>query len=165
MKRKILFFVFSAAALLAPVRAATLDHYSPDVAKSVRLGFGDIRGDYFVDRPVSDQIMMGLGIPNPTKSLADGNYLISGCRRHSCDEKSAVIVTAKGATLAAGIIYFRCGGDPVKRPSAPPVDCTLGPHLRIFMKQKNDRPAFAQELQDWAAREGYKGTPETQILR
>ena len=155
MKYKILSLVFAAAALLAPARAATLDHYSPDVAKSVRLEFGGIRKGYFVPGwRVSDQIMTGLGIPNPTKRLADGNYLISGCRQHSCDEKSALIVTQAGAMLAAGLIHFRCSRQ----------ECDTVPHLTIFMKKKNDRPAFVQELQDWAVRQGYKGASETQIL-
>jgi hypothetical protein len=163
MKCKTLSFVFSAIALLSLAKAAADEVSHPAVAKSIRQEFGTLRGDYFVDRLVSDQIIMGLGIPNPERKISDGIFLQSGCRRHSCDEKSAVIVTAKGAMLAAGMIYLRCGGDPVERPYAPPVSCTLAPHLRIFMKEKNDRPAFVQELQDWAARVGYKGSAAERI--
>ena len=86
MTRKILPLAFSAIAFSPPARAATPDLYTPAVSKSVDLEFGDIRRDYFVrGRRVSDQIMMGLGIPNPPKLLPEGNTLISGCRRHSCD--------------------------------------------------------------------------------
>ncbi|HSS12560.1 MAG TPA: hypothetical protein VLL04_01620 [Rhizomicrobium sp.] len=155
MNRKILSFVFSAIALFAPTGAYALDHYSPQVAKSVRHEFGGIRQDYFTSGRVSDQVMMGLGIPDPTKPLTDGNYLISGCRHHNCPEKSAVIVTPAGTMLAAGLIHFRC----------TPRDCDSVPHLTIFMTKRNDRPAFVQELQDWAAREGYKGAAERQTLR
>jgi hypothetical protein len=159
MKRKIITLAFLASALSAPGRAATPDLYTPAIAKSVLHEFGGMRRDYFVPgRRVSDQIMMGLGIPDPTKRLADGNYLISGCRQHSCTEKSAVIVTPAGTMLAAGIIYFPCAMEKAAQ------DCFMTPYLRIFTKKKNDRPAFVQELQDWAAREGFKGAPETEIL-
>ena len=164
MKRKILPFVFSAVALLAPARAATDDVPSDALVKSVHREFGGIRHNYFGRRwRVSEQVMMGLGIPNPARHVADGNYLISGCRRHSCDEKSAVIVTPAGAMLAAGLIYLSCDGDLDKR--MPAVACALRSHLRIFMKQKNDRTALVQELKDWAAREGFTGAAEKQILR
>lgn len=164
MKSKILPFVFSAVALLAPARAATDDVPSDALVKSVHREFGGIRYDYFVPgRRVSKQVMMGLGIPNPARHVADGNILISGCRPHSCDEKSAVIVTPAGAMLAASLIYLSCDGDMDKR--RPAVDCKLRPHLRIFIKQKNDRPALVQELKDWAAREGFTGAAEKQILR
>ena len=33
------------------------------------------------------------------------------------------------------------------------------------MKKKNDLPALVQELQDWAAREGYTGAAERQFLK
>ena len=162
MKSNILSFVFSAIALSASAKAGTLDRYTPAVAKSVRQEFGGIRQDYFLPgRPVSDQVMMGLGIPNPNKLLPEGNTLISGCRRHSCDEKSAVIVTSAGAMLAAGMIYFSCSPKPGDRTR----NCDFGPYFRIFLKKQNDRPDFVQELQDWAVRQGYKGAPETQILR
>ena len=164
MKSKILPLVFSVSALLAPARAATDGVSSPNIAKSVQQELGAVHGDYFVpNRPVSAQIMMGLGIPNPVRPIADGNLLRSGCRPHSCDEKSAVIVTPAGAMLAAGLIYLSCDGDLDKR--RPAVDCKLRPRLRIFMKQKNDRPALVQELKDWAAREGFTGAAEKQILR
>ena len=159
MKRKILSFVFSAMALLTPAGAVADEASDEAVGKSIRQEFGILRGNYFVrGRRVSDQIMMGLGIPNPERKISDGNFLLSGCRRHDCPEKSAVIVTPTDAMLAASMIYFPCSMEK----AAP--DCFKTPHLRIFMKKKNDRPAFVQELQDWAAREGYKGAAETEIL-
>ncbi|HKX64135.1 MAG TPA: hypothetical protein VJM78_02420 [Rhizomicrobium sp.] len=164
MKSKILLFIFSVAAVLTPVWAATDDIPWPAVVKSVRHEFRGIRYNYFGPNwLVNEQIIMGLGIPNPARHVADGNTLVSGCRPHSCDEKSAVIVTPAGAMLAAGLIYLSCDGDLDKK--IPAVDCKLRPRLRIFMKQKNDRPALAQELKDWAAREGFAGAAEKQILR
>ena len=56
------------------------------------------------------------------------------------------------------MIYFPCSA--VK--AAP--DCFKNPHLRIFMKKKNDRPDFVQELNEWAVRVGYKGTTERETL-
>src|SRR5258708_2210594 len=160
----ILPFVFAAVALLAPARAATDDVRWPAVVKTVQHEFGGIRHNYFGRNwRVSEQIIMGLGNPNPTRPIAHGNYLVSGCRPHSCDEKSSLIVTPAGALFAAGMIYLRCRGDMDKR--KPLVACDFRPHFRIFMKQKNDRPALVQELQDWAAREGYTGAAERQFLR
>jgi hypothetical protein len=157
MMRKTLSFAFSAVVFFSAASAAENEVSGPAIAKSIRQEFGRLRGDYYVPgRRVSDQIIMGLGIPNPDRKISDGNVLQSGCRRHSCDEKSAVIVTPAGAMLAAALIHFRCD----------PRDCDSVPHLTMFMKQKNDRPAFVQELQDWAARVGYKGgAAEKQILR
>lgn len=161
MKRKIPPFVFSAIALLSPAKIAADEVSHPAVGKSIRQELGNLRGDYFVrGGGVSDQIIMGLGIPNPEKKISDGNFLQSGCRRHSCDEKSAVIVTPAGTMLAAGMIYSPCSVN-----NAAP-DCFMTVHLKIFMKKKNNRPAFVQELQNWATGVGYKGGPaETQILR
>ena len=159
MKCKTLSFVFSAVALMSLAKAAADEVSHPAVAKSIRQEFGTLRGDYFVDRLVSDQIIMGLGIPNPERKISDGIFLQSGCRRHSCDEKSAVIVTPAGTMLAAGMIYSPCSVEK----AAP--DCFKISYLKIFMKKKNDRPVFVQELQNWAASVGYKGdAAETQIL-
>jgi hypothetical protein len=159
VKNRILSFVIPAIALLFPAKATAEEVSPPAVAKSIRQEFGPLRGDYFVrNRRVSDQIIMGLGIPNPERKISDGNFLQSGCRRHYCPEKSAVLVTPSGMMLAAGMIYFPCSGEK----AAP--DCFETPHLRIFMKKKHDRPGFVQELQDWAVRVGYKGAAQTEIL-
>jgi len=162
MKLKILVLVLSAAA--APARAASRDIPSDVLVKSVEHEFGGMRHNY-IGRSwrVNEQIFMGMGVPNPDKTVADGNILISGCRRHSCDEKTAIIVTPAGAMLAAGMIYFRCPDDLDKR--KPPVDCDYRPYFRIFLKRKNDRPALVQELKDWAAGEKFTGEPEKLFLR
>lgn len=102
---------------------------------------------------------MGLGIPDATVHLADGNYLQSGCRRHSCDEKAAIIVTPTGAMLAAGLIYFPC--------SLPPSladNCELIPRLMVFEKRGNSQPVLLRELQDWAEHEGQIKATETKLL-
>jgi hypothetical protein len=159
--------VFCVIAVLVPADAATDDASFPAVYKSIRHEFGSIRGGYFIpDRRVSEQIMMGLRIPYPTMHLADGNYLISGCRPHSCDEKASVIVTAAGVALMAGLIHFQCNQDPNKPNPAPAgaVSCDLVPRFTILAKQRNNHPVLAQELRDWAAREGYDGATETRIV-
>ena len=145
MKLKLLALLFSVAVAVAPARAAS-NAISPDVVvKSVEHEFGGMRHNYFGRNwRVNEQIFMGMGVPNPDKPVADGNILMSGCRRHSCDEKSAIIVTRAGAMLAAGMIYFRCPDDLDKR--KPPIDCDFRPYFRIFLKQKNNRPALVQEL-------------------
>ena len=161
MTRKISAFVSLAMTLAAPVWAAT-DPVPPiALGKSVHREFGGIRHDYFFPGRVSDQINLGQSIPNPPKLLPEGNTLISGCRVHSCDEKTAVIATGAGVMLAAGMIYLRCVPEKVERAQG----CKMVTHLRIFLKQKNNRPDFVQELKEWAARVGYKGgDAEMQIL-
>jgi len=159
--------ILFALAALTTARAATDRVSLPAVFKSVRHEFGSVRGSYFLpDKSVSEQIMMGLGIPNPTSQLADGNYLVSGCRPHSCDEKAAAIVTPAGATLVAGLINFRCHQDATKQNLAPAraVICDHDPRLTVFAKQKNNQPVLTQELQDWAMRERHVHTTEMQVL-
>lgn len=167
-KAGILPCIFFVAAYLATANAATEKVSMPAVYRSVQHEFGSDRGSYFVpDKPVSEQIIMGLGIPNPTVPLAEGNYLVSGCRPHSCDEKAAVIVTPTGMILMAGLINFHCHRDVAKNSPTPAgaVICEHDPRLTVLVTRKNNQPALAQELRDWAERESQIRVTETQVLR
>jgi hypothetical protein len=164
----ILSCILFAIAALTTASAATGGVSLPAVFRSVRHEFGGARGGYFVpNRLVSEQVIMGMGIPSPTRHLADGNYLVSGCRRHSCDEKAAVIVTPVGVILAAGLINFHCYRNAPKHNPAPvrAAGCDHDPRLTVIVRQKNNQPVLTQELQSWAAREGHVRTTETEILR
>lgn len=139
----------------------------PAVYKSVRHEFGSIRGSYFIpDKLVSEQIIMGLGIPNPIVRLVDGNYLISGCRPHSCDEKTAVIVTSASTVLIAGLINFHCHRDTTKAnsASAKAVICERDPRLTVLVTRENRQPVLTQELRDWAEHEDQVQVTEMRVL-
>ena len=72
---------------------------------------GPLRGNYMQVYPplVSEQILEGLsGSSDPTVDLPGGLRLISGCRRQSCDEKAAVIVTHSYQVRAAAVIGPQC---------------------------------------------------------
>jgi hypothetical protein len=154
---------------LAHADAADFDD-GPVLAKAIRKEFGSARGDYFVfGGLVSAQVGMGFGNSDPTRRLGDGNYLVSGCRHQSCDEKAAVIATPAGAVLAAGLINFPC----VFHRKVTGVECrknsTDPPVLTVFVKKRNNQPAILQDLKDWADgvqladRKAYPGEPVLDI--
>ena len=151
------------AAVLSCVTAASAQDHPPRVPDEHRLqnsidrSFGKLRGWYFLPgySLVSTQIYLGMGIPNPTRMLGDGNYLVSGFRWHSADEKAAVIASADRTMMAAGIIYYPC--------SKPPhnINCLKDRRRIVFVARKNDTPGLLQDMQDWADHEGapYKDDP------
>ena len=114
-------------------------------AISLRQQVGKLRGTYFYKGLVVHQIGDGWAIPDPTIRLKDGNYLMSGCRRHYCPEKSAIIVRPNGTVVAAGLINFRCAYDP-----HPRKDCVYRPRMTIFVQAANDDPDKLKPLYDWA---------------
>jgi hypothetical protein len=120
--------------------------------------FGRLKGNYVGSSawPVSRQIDECLSIPGDTKSLPDGDTLVSGCRQHSCDEKAAVITGHGGKAIAAALINFHC----TKQVSA----CENAPHLTIFVRTKNNRPALTKELQAWAKEAENATTTETVVV-
>ncbi len=129
------------------------------IYKSAKQFFGLRKGNYFVQgRLLSDQVFIGMEIPDPVLRLADGNYLESGCRRHSCDEKGALIVTPAGKILAAGLITFHCG-----RISVHEVSCD--PQLTMFVKETSDQSMLLHELKGWAERNKSTAPEEIKILR
>lgn len=116
--------------------------------------FGTLRGDYFLPKAlVGEQLNMGLGIRDPAVMLPDGNYLVSGCRPHSCTEKAAIIASTSKQILAAGLIHFHCRE--VVDGMAKRTDCETGkPRLAVFVRAANKSPAILKDIQDWARRAG-----------
>jgi hypothetical protein len=144
--------VFGQGPMARAQEALTID--SPSVDKSVRKEFGSSQGNYFgFNGPLSGQVFAGLGMPLPSRRLADGNSLLSGCRPHSCMEKAAVIVTPAGTVVAAGLIDFPCS----QKRKVQGVRCERGdgkfddpPVLTVFVTKKNDQQTVLQELKEWA---------------
>lgn len=137
---------------------------TPVVYQSIRSEFGNSHGSYLVPNGlVSEQIIMALGIPQPLIKLADGDYLLSGCRPHSCDEKAAVIVTSRGQVLAAGLINFRCHLNSSK-PYIGTTVCDRNAHLTLFLRKKVGRSALDLELRNWASRQTHVQTVESLTL-
>src|SRR4051812_41880299 len=115
---------------------------SSAVMRSIRSELGHLRGDYGdVVEPAWGPVIVELQNAEPVERLADGNYLLAGCRMHSCGEKAAVIVRPDGSMVAAGLINLHCGAV---------YGCLERTVLTILVKRKNDRPAVRQILQEWA---------------
>ncbi len=107
-----------------------------------------LRADYFYSGgTVSDQIAVGMGVPDKPVKQDDGTWLVAGCRPHSCDEKSAIIATSGGEALAAAIVHYPCG----KKPAVE--DCLTKPILTIFLRSFVTSPDVPRNLQTWARRE------------
>lgn len=131
------------------------------VATSLQQGLGAMRGSYLMpDALVSSQILQSIGIPDRTERLDDGNYLLSGCRMHSCDEKAAIIANPDGKMVASALIHFHChvvrGGE---------VDCDSAPRLTLFLKSDPHRDILSQELKSWARRVATVSEIETRAIR
>lgn len=107
-----------------------------------------LRADYFYSGgTVSDQIAVGMGVPDKPVKQDDGTWLVAGCRPRSCDEKSAIIATSGGEALAAAIVHYPC----VKKNS--PEDCSKHPILTIFLRSFVTSPDVPRNLQEWGRRE------------
>lgn len=67
-------------------------------------------GDFILPyRTIAEQVSDGLGVaPLEARALPDGRRLLWGCRRHSCDEKSALVVSPDGKVEAVAMIHARC---------------------------------------------------------
>jgi len=71
---------------------------------------GKLRGDFFFKNGgVSDQVGLGMSIPDRPVRQDDGTWLVAGCRVKSCTEKAAIIATSGGEALAGGILYYAPG--------------------------------------------------------
>lgn len=156
MKTAILSGAFLAMAALAADGAPAKAPSGPAVFKAVLHEVRGMRGNYFGPGwYVIDQLMEGQNTIVDTDTLPDGNFMLSGCRRHSCTEKSALIVTPEPKFLAAGLINFHCRPDhtvPQGHSIHIPATCDDDPTLTIFVKKKNERPELIQPLKDWAGR-------------
>ena len=131
------------------------------LVKSLRRDFGAMRGSYLMpDALVSEQILESMGVPDQTFGLSDGNYLVSGCRVHSCDEKSAIIANSDGTPMASALIHFHCH---VAKHGV--VNCDVSPRLTLFLKPSSDQVLLSQELEAWASSKAAIGSIETRLLR
>ncbi len=119
------------------------------VFNSIRHEFGAMRGSYITPRSlVSEQFVEALQDVTDETRLPDGNYLIAGCRPHSCIEEAAVILTPAGGIIAMGLINFHCHVS-----TAGATACDANPHLSIFLKSGEDKTSLSQRLIDWAKRQ------------
>jgi hypothetical protein len=128
-------------------------HEMPDTTAAyyaVRRFLGDLRGDYTLAwEPTYSQVSDALTVPDPLLRLGDGAALVSGCRRHSCMEKAAVVMSAKGEAVAVGIIHANChfvrgAGKPRKKPD---YNCTDSMRLTMFLTRDG---AYREVLESWA---------------
>jgi hypothetical protein len=110
--------------------------------------FGPARGDYLYPKgPMWAQAQEALhGPPDDAKRLAEGSWLFTACRAHSCPEKGAVILAPEGRVLAVGLLNFRC------RDAAKGQDsCDKARHLDIFVRRQDlDAARLIQPLDAWA---------------
>ncbi len=69
------------------------------------------RGAYLYARVAGtgDQLIEVLGGPPDRPTKVGPYFLFSACRAHSCDEKGALLIDAKGALAGAAILYTGCG--------------------------------------------------------
>jgi hypothetical protein len=140
---------------------------SPDVGAaafaSAQRQLGSMRGDYFVPNAlVSEQLSMGLGIPNPIRRSSGGINLVSGCRIHSCDEKAAIVATNDGRALAVSLIYFPCHNQRGKSGRIREV-CEGKPRQDIFLERRS--VDAENDLRAWAQRESGPMQVEVRIIR
>lgn len=104
---------------------------------------------------LKDAVRDYMQIPDGTPTEVDGHTLISGCRPHSCDEKSAALIDhASHHVQAIGIRHFHCSQGP-----AGPVACDRDATLLMVLVQRAGQgtasePVLRQQLERWAARFG-----------
>jgi hypothetical protein len=80
-----------------------------------------------------------MSIGSRTVRLDDGRLLVSGCRYHSCPEKSAVLTTPAGVPFAAALINWHCAEH-----------CSDEPFLTVFVTRESNQPAIVKLFRDWA---------------
>ena len=109
-----------------------------------------LRGDYFYPGgSVSDQIGVGMSIPDDIVKQDDGTWLVSGCRHGNCTEKSAIVVTARGEALAAAILHFHCRPYMKKTKSG---GCGDDYTLTILLRPSTTSASVSWNLRDWATK-------------
>lgn len=108
-------------------------------------------GDYILPgERASDQVAEArTGPPGPRVLLGDGTRLLSGCRRHSCDEKVAVVLSPRDEVLAVGLVHFRCRlagpHDPRRRHQR--TECDEDQTLTLFLRPDG---AWREAIERWA---------------
>ena len=143
-------------------RAWRDDKVTADLAAFV----GHRRASYlYPDGVTAEQVLSALGGPPGTKVfLPGGARLLHACRRHSCPEKAAFVVSGADEAEAAGLIHFNCRY--VERPEntrRPPrrreTVCDDQATLTLFLRSDG---AWRDALEQWAERET-GGKPATEV--
>jgi hypothetical protein len=111
---------------------------------------------------VSEQLSMGLGLPDPPQPLAHGTTLFSGCRVHSCDEKAAIVAAHDGTALAFSLIYFPCDNQRAKAGAMREI-CANKPRQKIFLKRRS--VDVERSLEGWGQRVSGPISVEVSVIR
>ncbi|WP_296952868.1 hypothetical protein [uncultured Massilia sp.] len=165
--------LFVAGALFGPVRGAqAADRVSRAVATQVEALFDGAHADFLYPGNMPEQLLdtLELATSDEDRPHAVGPHLLflSGCRRHSCDEKGAVVIDDRNRKLQAiGIRHFHCRYEdaPPHGQSAPagPLrrtsTCDTEPTLALFFFGRTPRAAVdrdvAAAMEGWGRRVGY----------
>ncbi len=142
-----------AVALTLPAAATAQDtRLAPSEWRTVQLMrlTGGLSGDYIRPQmPLQWAITSALdGPPEPDVRLSQGWRLESGCRRHSCDEKAALLWDGADRLRAAALIHYSCSAPGLLPPGERP--CDVEPTLTV-VQYPEDAAATRQPLLDWAA--------------
>jgi hypothetical protein len=165
MSRTALMSALVAAALLCPLvvsaQGQVWDRDFDRMDRALKKFAGSARGPYMQVYPplVSDAIAEGLSGPSdPVVALPGGLRLISGCRAHSCDEKSAVILSSGDKIEAAAVISPHCHWTQAPHrtrrgnlngPSKCDYDHDV---LTVFLHRSPRSDELDKVLQDWGRR-------------
>ncbi|WP_027847519.1 hypothetical protein [Marinospirillum minutulum] len=148
---RILLFIFFVISL--PVNAKTFDIsrfnnanqliWDDDFKLHINEYFGITQKKYFwSNATISEQVKAGFGgAPENVKAVGDKVYLVSACRAHSCDEKSAYITSGDLELFA--VISYLCEND-----SRDITYCPDG-QLVIFYKDILAKDSLSSYLIDW----------------
>ncbi len=82
------------------------------------------------------------GPPDDRHDLANGAYLFTACRAHSCTEKGAVAIGAQGDIIAVAMVSFHCG--------YAATICSDGPFLDIFIRNPQSSDDARTAIANWA---------------
>jgi hypothetical protein len=120
----------------------------PDFVAAMKRFFDGARGDHlYPGGALADQAMQALGgPPDSPKRLAQGSWLFTACRAHSCPEKGAVVLAPQGRILAIGLLNFRC-----RKVEAGGTDCDKASHLDVYLRPGElDAARLIEPLDAWA---------------
>lgn len=162
-----------ACALLGPTRGGrAADRLADAVAAQVEALFDGRRADFLYPGKMPEQLLDTLELTTSREDgpLAAGPHLVffSGCRRHSCTEKGAVVIDDRNQKLQAiGIRHFHCRHEDApphvqSAPAGPPrrtSTCDTEPTVELFFFGRTPRDAVdgdvAAAMEGWGTRVGY----------